>query len=327
MPFAATPGKSYGLNAEHLALYRAFLAEEEARGRRSRGIASLRHRVPWFLRFMEDREKLATEATVADAYAYQGCLVERRTQAGSVFSSRSVQSYVAAACSFCDWLCRSGQALDNPFASIRRVRNPETVPAGVLTEREMARLLDELGRWDAYANLKDKRRRYLVHVIAELQYASGLRIAEVAALKEGDLDLDRALVQVRDGKKGSQRFGFLNDYAAQVLELYVARARSLCATEYQGSDSGRLFFLDFDRLGHVVNGELKIACARAGVPRITSHGFRHALGYHLLHSGTNLRHIQAILGHKMLKDTEAYTKIDVQDVKEVFDACHPRMYP
>ncbi len=326
MPFVPMPNRSYGLGPEHLALYRAFLAEEEARGRRPRGIDSLRHRTPWFLRFMEEREKLASEATVADAYAYQGSLVERRTQAGSVFSPRSVQSYVAAACTFCDWLCRSGQALDNPFASIRRVRNPETVPTGVLAEREMARLLDELGRWDAYTNLRDLRRRYLVHVIAELQYASGLRIAEVAALEEKDLDLDRAIVQVRDGKKGSQRFGFLNDYAAEVLELYVSVARKLCATEYQSADSGQLFFLDFDRLGHVVNDELKTACAHAGVPRITSHGFRHALGYHLLRSGTNLRHIQAILGHKMLKDTETYTKIDVQDVKEVFDACHPRMY-
>jgi site-specific recombinase XerD len=326
MSFAPMPNKSYGLSPEHLALYRAFLVEEEARGRRPRGIDSLRHRTPWFLRFMEEREKLASETSVADAYAYQGSLVERMTQTGKTFSPRSVQSYVEAGRVFCDWLCRAGHALDNPFASIRRVRSPDTVPEGVLTEREMARLLDELGRWDAYTNLRDQRRRYLVHVIAELQYASGLRIAEVAALEERDLDLDRALVQVRDGKKGSQRFGFLNDYAAEVLELYVSVARKLCATDYQGADTGRLFFLDFDRLGHVVNSELKAACARAGVPRITSHGFRHALGYHLLRSGTNLRHIQAILGHKMLKDTETYTKIDVQDVKEVFDACHPRMY-
>ena len=326
MPFASTPNKSYGLSPEHLAFYRAFLDEEEARGRRPRGVDSLRHRTPWFLRFMEEREKSATQATVADAYAYQGSLVERRTGAGSVFSPRSVQSYVAAACTFCDWLCRSGAALDNPFANIRRVRNPETVPMGVLTEREMARLLDELGRWDKYTNLRDLRRRYLVHIIAELQYASGLRIAEVADLRREDLDLDRVLVQVRDGKKGSQRFGFLNDYAAEVLELYVSVARALCATDYQSTGADRLFFLDFDRLGHVVNAELKKACARAGVPKITSHGFRHALGYHLLRSGTNLRHIQAILGHKMLKDTETYTKIDVQDVKEVFDACHPRMF-
>jgi site-specific recombinase XerD len=326
MSFAPEPAKSYGLSPKHLTLYRAFLEEEAARGRRPRGVASLRHRVPWFLTFMEEREKLATEATVADAYAYQGELAQRMTRRGTVFSPRSVQSYVEAARVFCDWLCRSGSALDNPFASIRRVRSPETVPALVLTEREMARLLDELGRWDAYTNLRDQRRRYLVHVIAELQYASGLRIAEVAALEEHDLDLDRQLVQVRDGKKGSRRVGFLNDYAAEVLERYVTRARELCATDYAEGTNVRLFFLDFDRLGHVVNDELKTACARAGVPRITSHGFRHALGYHLLRSGTNLRHIQAILGHKMLKDTETYTKIDAQDVKEVFDACHPRMH-
>ena len=38
----------------------------------------------------------------------------------------------------------------------------------------------------------------------------------------------------------------------------------------------------------------------------------------------NIRHIQEILGHKCLKNTEVYTKVDREDLKDVFDAFHPR---
>ena len=326
MPRVMTKDRTYGLSTRHLSLYRAVLAEENARGRRPRGITSLRHRTPWFLRFMEERGKLATETTVADAYAYQGFLVEHRTKSGEPFCARSVLSYLEAANVFCDWLCRAGESFDNPFVSIRRVRSPQKVPRGILVERDMEKLLGELHEWNSKKTLLDQGRRYLVHVIAELQYASGLRIAEVAALVPGDLDFERGLVYVRDGKKGSNRVAFLTDYAVEVLELYLCEARPLLATRRSLLPQGTLFLHAFDRLGHLVNDELCAACDRAGLPRITSHGFRHALGYHLLRAGVNLRHIQAILGHKLLKDTETYTKIDVEDVKKVFDACHPRMH-
>jgi len=45
-----------------------------------------------------------------------------------------------------------------------------------------------------------------------------------------------------------------------------------------------------------------------------------------LRGGCPLRYIQAILGHRCLASTEVYTKVDVADVKRVFDACHPRMH-
>jgi integrase/recombinase XerC len=57
-----------------------------------------------------------------------------------------------------------------------------------------------------------------------------------------------------------------------------------------------------------------------------SHGFRHALGYHLLRAGCNIRHIQSILGHRQLRNTEIYTKVENEDLKHVVDACHPRKW-
>ena len=58
--------------------------------------------------------------------------------------------------------------------------------------------------------------------------------------------------------------------------------------------------------------------------KITSHTFRHALGYHLLRAGCPLRQIQEMLGHEQIKDTEIYTKVDEREVQEVLDEYHPR---
>jgi site-specific recombinase XerD len=203
---------------------------------------------------------------------------------------------------------------------------PKKLPSGILHEAQMASLLTALHEWDIEGNLKDSSRRYLLHVAAELQYASGLRIAEVAALTPSDIDVERALVYVHGGKQGSERVGFLTDYAADVLDLYLRVMRPLLANGQKRAHADRLFFTDYDRFSHLMNEELVQACARCGVPKITSHGFRHALGYHLLRGGCPLRYIQAILGHKNIANTEIYTKVDVADVKAVFDACHPRMH-
>lgn len=314
------------LAAEHQALLTAFLAEETARGRRQRGVAGLKHRVPHFLFFLEERGKTALEVTLADAYAFQRSFVDGHTEDGKPYATNTTLSYLGAANAFCQWLTRSSRILGNPFKDMRRVRGERTIPSGILKETEMAAVLDALMSWGTLTHLKDASRRYLVHAVAELQYATGLRIAEAAALRPDDVDVERALVYVKDGKQGSNRIAFLTDYAACVLELYMRKARSLLANGQKQGFADRLFLASFDRLSHTVNEELAVVCAAVGVPAITSHGFRHALGYHLLRGGCPLRYIQAILGHKLMRNTEVYTKVDAEDVKRVFDECHPRMH-
>lgn len=314
-----------GLSAEHELLLETFLAEEAARGRRPRGVEVLRGGGRRFLRFMDEQGKKADAATLADAYAYQGALLERVTSEGKPYSPRTVADNVNSANTFCDWLRRSGRTLDNPFASMRRVRLEKKLPENILKEDEMAALLDELRQWNNEPDLWNMNRRYRVHVIAELQYASGLRIAEVAALMPEDVDVERALVYVKDGKQGSNRIAFLTDYAACVLEQYRTIIRPLYSYKPTMKNSPTIFGVGAAQIKEDVNAVLTKACAAVGVPRITSHGFRHALGYHLLRAGCPLRYIQAILGHKLISTTEVYTKVDVDDAKAVFDACHPRM--
>jgi site-specific recombinase XerD len=313
------------LSNDHRELLKTFLAEETARGRRPKGIVILSRLIPVFISFMEERGKRVVETSLADASEYQGELSSRCTKTGSVYAAVTVASIVNRASIFCDWLVKQGLCMANPFEGVRRIRVPRRVPEGILKEAETEAVLQDLAAWDSETALLTMRRRYTAHVVAELQYASGIRIAEAADLRPEDIDLDRALVHVREGKQGSNRYAFLTDYACDVLDLYRSRVRHLFMNRGNQLHADRLFLVGEHELGKNVSEELAAACRRVGVRAITSHGFRHALGYHLLRAGCPLRYIQAILGHKNIRNSEIYTKVDVDDVKRVFDECHPRM--
>ena len=315
------------MTAEHEAILSSFLEEERASGRRPRGVDVLRKVTRRFVRFMEGQGKKLDELKLSDAYEYQGSLIsDGRTREGTPLTMGTISSLVCGASVLGAYLERAGRILDNPFEHLRRVRVERTIPDGILKEREMAALLDVLKVRDYSKGMMNAKRRYMVHVIAELQYASGLRIAEVAGLTADDVDVERALVYVKGGKHGSNRTAFLTDYAACVLELYIERARPLLVTRGNMRRPERLFFATYKNLTGFVNLELAAACREANVNVITSHGFRHALGYHLLRSGCSLRYIQAILGHRFIGETEVYTKVDEDDAKRVFDECHPRFH-
>jgi integrase len=66
----------------------------------------------------------------------------------------------------------------------------------------MEAFMTELGKWWEDENLRAQMTSFRFYVIAELQYATGLRAGEVADLEEGDLDLRSLEVTVRQGKEG-----------------------------------------------------------------------------------------------------------------------------
>jgi site-specific recombinase XerD len=171
-------------------------------------------------------------------------------------------------------------------------------------------LLHELGRFNSLA-------LYKVHVITELLYSTGLRISEAAGLLPLHIDTARRLVQVHNGKGGKNRTAFLTVYAAAVLDLYLEKGRG-------AHGDRRVFGVGSGRLRQQINDTVKAACRRVGIPEISSHGFRHSLGTHLLRAGCDIRHIQAILGHDKLETTQVYTHVDKEDIKLSLDTYHPR---
>jgi len=305
-------------------LLKEFLEEERVAGRRTQGLLGLRKRVPRLLGFVEEQGLTLGGLKAGHARGYQGMLLASKTKEGKTYSKKTVAAYITAAVSFYDFLKRKGLAAVNPFKEIRKVRVDKKLPGNILKEKQMNAFLEKLSRFDEEANLKRMMSRYKAHVIAELQYAAGLRISEVAELQVDDIDFFKGLVTVRQGKGGGSRIAYLNEYARDVLKLYVERIRPYIFSAWNMRNKDLLFGVRWAWLGKVVNGVLQSKAREAGFEGFCSHGFRHALGFHLLRAGCNIRYIQAILGHKRLRNTEIYTKVDKEELKEILDAFHPR---
>jgi integrase/recombinase XerD len=314
------------MDNDYTALLHDFLADETVRGARARWASSLKYRVPKLFTYLEEQDLGIRQVKVADAQGYQGWLLETGRLDGGKYSAVSITTYVTAATCFYAWLKRCGIVSVNPFSDVRKLRAGRKLPRHILKEKEMNRFLLELSPFDNAADgLTNRITRYRVHVVAELLYSTGLRISEAAALRVGDIDFSRGIVQVVDGKGGKDRIAFLNDYAKEVLRLYVTHLRDVIFNSWNRAND-TLFGVQWGWFEKIVNRELKAVSNRLGYGNVTSHSFRHAVGFHLLRAGCDIRRIQAILGHERLKTTEVYTKVEKEDLREVLDTFHPRQF-
>ena len=257
---------------------------------------------------------------VKDALGYQGHLQEQG------LARASVLFLLYSASSFYAYLKRSGRVAHNPFAEIRKPRREKHLPPALLKEAQMCAFLSELSRFDCGARLIDRVKAYRAHVAAEFLYATGMRASEAAGVRVEDLDFNESVVRVREGKGGVTRMAILGSHAAEVLRLYIERMRPLVLNNQHQRSRELLFGVKWNSFSECVNKVYRSASCRLGFTKTTCHMFRHAVGYHLLRAGCNIRYIQDILGHRDLKSTEFYTRVDTEDLRDVVDRFHPRRW-
>jgi site-specific recombinase XerD len=169
-----------------------------------------------------------------------------------------------------------------------RPRNEWKLPV-VLSEDEIALLLK---------HTKNIKHRCLLLLL----YSAGLRISELLNLSWNDIDPDRQVIHVRDGKGKKDRITLLSPLAYKQLTDYLQKYRA--ATWLFEGPGGRPYS------NRSVNSIIKRSCALAGITkRVSAHTLRHSFATHLLEHGTDLRYIQSLLGHESSKTTERYTHV------------------
>ncbi len=137
--------------------------------------------------------------------------------------------------------------------------------------------------------------------LLSLAYGSGLRVSEVVRLRVGDIDFERNVVMVRQGKGGKDRRTVLPDSLKGEL-VRITAWREAEDFLFESERGGRLQ----ERTAQKV---FEQAVRRVGLRRGSFHSLRHSFATHLLENGTDLRYIQALLGHENIKTTERYTRI------------------
>ena len=143
-----------------------------------------------------------------------------------------------------------------------------------------------------------------------VSYGTGLRAAEVCALKIGDIDSDRMLIHVDEGKGGKDRKVMLSPGLLGLLRDYWCEARP----------DGWLF-PGKPKLNPISPRQLSRAFTSAknmaGVKKVaTLHTLRHSFATHLLEAGTDVRVIQVLLGHAKLSTTARYTHVATKTIRD-----------
>lgn len=172
---------------------------------------------------------------------------------------------------------------------IPRPRRVQQLPQ-VLSQAEMIRLLM------APNNIKHRALLFTI-------YASGLRVSEAATLKVTDVETDRMLLRVEQGKGAKDRYTLLSETALDILRTYMKQYQpKYWLFEGQQPDS------------HIsersIQNVFKQALIKASIDKpVGIHVLRHSFATHLLEGGTDIRYIQELLGHKSSRTTQIYTHV------------------
>jgi len=177
-----------------------------------------------------------------------------------------------------------------------------TIPERIPYAREPCKLptvlsADEIVRFlESVSSLKSR-------VALTTAYAAGLRVSEVVALKLRDVDSDRRVIRIENGKGGKERYVMLSAPLLGILRSYWRLARpSLYLFP------GRTENKPIEQT--VLHAACRSAAAAAGLDkRVSVHVLRHSFATHLLENGADIRVIQVLLGHENLSTTARYTRV------------------
>ena len=169
-------------------------------------------------------------------------------------------------------------------------------------------------------------------MLVGLLYDCGLRCMEVYGVRLRDLDYDRQMLHVLQGKGGKDRLVPLSEHLIRGLKKYIEAEKP---TDYlfSGQPDGRGggdFDSRYSQKG--VQWAVKETARRAGIRKAVSvHTLRHTFATHLLEDGTDILTLQTLLGHAAIETTMEYLHI-AQCVKlkpfspldTLFEQCAPR---
>ena len=142
-------------------------------------------------------------------------------------------------------------------------------------------------------------------------YGCGLRVSEIVHLKVADIDSARMLVRVEQGKGRKDRYVMLSPELLELLRAWWRMARPK-GWLFPGRDAGQPI------TARQLNRALKMAAASAGLDKpVSMHTLRHCFATHLLERKTDVRVIQALLGHKKLDTTARYTRVAIKTLGAV----------
>ncbi|MCY1721617.1 tyrosine-type recombinase/integrase [Prolixibacteraceae bacterium Z1-6] len=228
-------------------------------------------------------------------------------------SPRSVGRKVTSLKSFYNYLMKEQVVVSNPAINVPLPKIRKKLP-NFVEENSLSHLLDS-GMFDnSFAGIRDK-------FIISLLYGTGIRLAELRALKASDFDTAGYLIRVL-GKRQKERVIPYPREINHLLEEYVSVKDKTIGFKTE--------FLLVTEKGKQVYEKLVYRVVKNNLAKVTSlekkspHVLRHTFATHLLNKGADLNAVKELLGHSNLAATQVYTHTTFEKLHESYKQAHPR---
>ena len=236
------------------------------------------------------------------------------------YKKTTILRKIASIRGFYKYLYKERYIDSNPADSLIAPKRGKSLPK-FLTDDEMERILDNVDI-STPAGFRNK-------AILELLWATGMRVSELSGLNFGDLELDNNEIKVF-GKGAKERIVLVSNRAKKYLEQYINTARPLVigvnGVKTDEDDSSPVFInntgyrLQTKTIRNVINQVVE----KIQLPKhVTPHMFRHSFATRLIENGADLMVVQELLGHASISNTQIYTHISTQHLKDVYNNTHP----
>ncbi len=236
------------------------------------------------------------------------------------YKKTTIARKISSLRTFYKYLYRERKVEINPAMSLTNPKRAKSLPK-FLTPDEVEQILNNI-KIETPAGYRNR-------TILELLWATGMRVSELAGLNFGDLNLVENEIRVF-GKGSKERIVLITDRAKSFLERYIESARALVPKGYdigEPNENSPVFInntgyrLQTKTIRNVINDVVE----KISLPKhVTPHVFRHSFATHLIENGADLRVVQELLGHASISNTQIYTHVSTQHLKDVYNQSHPR---
>ena len=228
-------------------------------------------------------------------------------------TSKSVNRKISSLKSFFKYQLRTGQLEKSPMTGIISPKSGKRLPVYV-EEKDMRLLMEHVEFPDNWQGHTDR-------LLIRMFYNTGVRLSELVNLKNGQLDLNAAMMRVV-GKGNKERMIPLGHALIEEIRSYQKEKQE------SGHDLAETLFVNGRGkalyVKYAYNAVKKWLSLVTTIDKKSPHVLRHSFATHLMNHGADLNSVKELLGHSSLAATQLYTHNNIEKLREVHKKTHPR---
>lgn len=228
------------------------------------------------------------------------------------YNKNTISRKLSGVRSFYNYLYNHDIIKTNYFTDVHNPKKIRSLPHYLKTS-EIDKVLDNTNEVTLYGE-RNK-------LIVELLYVTGLRVSELVNIKLKDIDKYNKSIKIL-GKGSKERIVYYEDNCSKLLNKYLNNTRR----KLNKNNSEYLLLNKFgNKLStRMIRNILNNLTIGTSIEQIYPHMIRHTFATTMLNNGADLMTVKELLGHESINTTSIYTHVTNEQIRKVFDSCHPR---